>query len=131
VLELILAVKRRQEPPPPSDGQAADTGGAPGAAEPVPFTATGSGSHSFVPGPTGAVLERGRALIGFLEQAQALADAAKELKENRERYEALKEEMKQLDAKYEEIADRIARDKDYEPLLARRIGLHHNPTPEN
>jgi type VI secretion system protein ImpA len=131
VLELILAVKRRQEPSPPNGAEAAGTGGEPGSGGEEPITAAGSATHAFVPGPARTGPDRGRALIGFLEQARTLADAAAKLKENRERYETLKQEMETLDAEYETIADRIARDKDFEPLLARRLGLDQNPPPGN
>jgi type VI secretion system ImpA family protein len=116
-IEQILSVKRRQEPDPDPDGQApimpTPTSG--------PLATDRASGDPTVTGPSCAAIDYGRVLIEFSDRARTLADEIARLKANREEYENLKEKMKGLDAEYEDIIGRIARDRDYEPLLLHRL----------
>jgi type VI secretion system protein ImpA len=118
LIEIILAVKRRQEPFTGEEAARTDHAASDGQVAQV----VASYQPPVGPGPTSAALRYGRALIKFADRARSLADDSARLKANREEYESLREKMRELDVEYENIANRIAGDPDYKPLFVRQLG---------
>jgi type VI secretion system ImpA family protein len=111
VLDLILAVKRRQE-----------RGPGPAARPAAPAAALATAAAPAAPAPADPESDVGQALIAFHDRARALAKAAARLKENREKRAELLKQIRDLDDEYQAIAAEVAGDPDFGPLLAGRLG---------